>query len=137
MADLNPPLDLDKLSLQALLVLASELEQAVALEHGGSGDREWPQRRSEGRHPGGGEVGLTLETAQGLEVQGTLVDHSPSGFRTAHDSAALWVGREVEFEHTFAKGRARVIWNRVAGNGIHTGFLVIKESFPLIEGRRG
>ena len=124
-------------NLKALLVLASELElQAVALEQVGSFHREWPQRRSEDRHPGGGDVGLTLETGPGPEFHGTLVDHSASGFRTAHDSVALCVGREVGFEHPYAKGRARVIWNRVAGKEIHTGFLVIKQSFPVMEGRR-
>jgi len=46
------------------------------------------------------------------------MDVSPSGFRMAHDCASLRSGQLVEFAHPEAKGRARVMWNRILADGV-------------------
>jgi hypothetical protein len=41
-----------------------------------------------------------------------------------HACASLHSGQVVEFAHLEAKGRARVMWNRILAGGVETGFLV-------------
>jgi len=54
------------------------------------------------------------------------MDYCNSGFRAMHDYPALHTGQVVEFRHMLAFGKARVMWNRIADDGVETGFLVIK-----------
>ena len=81
--------------------------------------------RKEPRRQADGEVRVTFENPQRREIGGRLVDVSTSGFRMAHDFAALETGQVVEFSHTEADGRARVVWNRIADGRVETGFLVV------------
>ena len=82
-------------------------------------------RRSERRYPGQGSLKLSFEDPAPQEVVGRLLDYSKSGFRAEHAYAALHTGQEVEFRHSVAMGRARVMWNRIANDRVETGFLVI------------
>lgn len=82
------------------------------------------ENRREPRRAANGEVRIWMAIPQLLEVKGQLVDLSGSGFRMAHDCAVLEAGQIVEFSHSETAGRARVIWNRIAGARVETGFLV-------------
>jgi hypothetical protein len=84
------------------------------------------ERRSEARHAASGPLKLSFEDPSPQEVDGRLLDYSISGFRAEHPYAALHTGQEVEFKHSVAMGRARVMWNRIADDRVETGFLVIK-----------
>jgi hypothetical protein len=55
-----------------------------------------------------------------------LVDVSVSGLRVAHQCATLETGQVVEFSHPEAYGKARVVWNRIAGNRVETGLFRLK-----------
>jgi PilZ domain len=81
--------------------------------------------RKEPRRPVEGEVRVRFENPQVREIQGRLVDLSSSGFRMAHEYAALEAGQVVEFAHIEARGRARVVWNRIADARVETGFVVV------------
>jgi hypothetical protein len=81
--------------------------------------------RKEPRRAVDGEVHVRFENPQRREIQGRLVDLSASGFRMAHDYAALEAGQVVEFSHIEAAGRARVVWNRIADARVETGFVVV------------
>ena len=62
--------------------------------------------RKEPRRFVNGEVRVRFENPKPQEIQGRLVDVSLSGFRMAHDYAALEAGQVVEFSHIEAVGRA-------------------------------
>jgi hypothetical protein len=81
-------------------------------------------KRREPRRAADGEVRVWFDGPRPLEIHGRLVDLSASGFRMAHSYVALEAGQTVEFSHLEATGRARVVWNRVAGARVETGFLV-------------
>ena len=83
------------------------------------------ESRKEPRRPVSGEVLVQFENPHRREIQGRLVDVSVSGFRMAHEYAALESGQMVEFSHIEAAGRARVVWNRIADAHVETGFLVV------------
>jgi hypothetical protein len=54
-----------------------------------------------------------------------LVDTSPSGFRACHRCPALSAGDRVRFHHARAEGVAVSIWNRVTGDHVESGFLIV------------
>jgi hypothetical protein len=54
------------------------------------------------------------------------MDYSTNGFRAVHAYAALHTGQVVDFQHSVAVGKARVMWNRIAGDRVETGFFVIR-----------
>lgn len=83
------------------------------------------QRRRERRRPAAGQVILWVDDPAPLEIRGRLVDTSPSGFRAEHDCATLATGVQVRFQHGQKKGKARVMWNRIQGGGVESGFLVV------------
>lgn len=60
------------------------------------------------------------------EIDGELVDLSESGFRVAHADASLEPGQVVRFCHREAAGKARVIWNRIMGGRVESGFLIVE-----------
>ena len=59
-------------------------------------------------------------------VSGHLVDVSEHGFRMAHGDASFEPGMVVEFVHSEARGKARVIWNRISEGRVETGFFVVE-----------
>lgn len=86
-------------------------------------ERQVEQRR-EIRFPANGEVRLWVDESQ-REIEGRLVDVSTAGFRAAHAFPSLSAGQVVRFRHLKAGGSARVIWNRILGQKVETGFLVL------------
>jgi hypothetical protein len=42
----------------------------------------------------------------------------------AHECAVLTAGQYVKFAHVEARGRARVVWTRIAAEAVESGFLV-------------
>ncbi len=82
------------------------------------------EKRRQARHPGSGNVLVRPETPGARDIQGKLVDVSDSGFRMAHQCAALTAGQFVEFAHVEARGRARVVWTRILNHAVESGFVV-------------
>jgi hypothetical protein len=82
------------------------------------------ENRREPRRSAEGEVRVWFHLPRRCEIQGWLVDLSSSGFRMSHDYTALEAGQRVEFSHLEASGHARVVWTRIAGERVETGFLV-------------
>jgi hypothetical protein len=62
-----------------------------------------------------------------LKVPAHLLDTAKSGFRVRHRSPALLPGQIVEFELAGVNGRARVVWTRVLGERVESGFLILRE----------
>ncbi len=82
------------------------------------------EKRRETRRPASGTVRVKFTNPEPLEIDGKLMDVSPSGFRMAHGCVSLCSGQVVDFAHVEATGRARVIWNRILAGGVESGFLV-------------
>lgn len=57
---------------------------------------------------------------------GDLVDVSNNGFRASHTEPSLNPGTEVEFVHMLFRGRARVMWSRLAEGQMESGFLIVR-----------
>jgi hypothetical protein len=85
-----------------------------------------PEKRREPRREASGVVHVRFADPQTIEIEGRLMDVSPGGFRMSHHFASLAAGQVVEFSHLEAKGRARVIWNRILAESVETGFLVVR-----------
>ena len=83
------------------------------------------EKRREPRREASGVVHVRFTDPKTTEIEGRLMDISPGGFRMSHQFASLTAGQEVEFSHTEARGRARVIWNRIVADRVETGFLVL------------
>ena len=83
------------------------------------------EKRREPRQAARGTVILRLPGPHPVEIRGQLVDVSSSGFRAAYDSTPFEAGQVIEFEHSRLRGSARVIWNRIGGGQIQTGFLIL------------
>lgn len=60
-------------------------------------------------------------------IRALLLDLSASGFRASHTSKELCSGQEVAFYHDGEEGRARVVWTRIVGQSVESGFLVCQE----------
>ena len=85
------------------------------------------EKRRETRRPASGSVRVKFTDPAPLEIDGKLMDVSANGFRMVHDCASLRSGQIVEFAHIEAKGRARVMWNRILDRTVETGFLVVSK----------
>ena len=85
----------------------------------------YADRRAEERIKSDGDVSLALEEPIPQEITGTLADYSKSGFRVVHDCRDLHSGQVVRFRHLVASGTARVMWNRIIGARVESGFLVV------------
>lgn len=84
------------------------------------------EKRREPRRAASGMVRVRLSEPAAAEIEGRLIDVSPSGFRMTHRFPSLATGQMVEFSHVEATGRARVIWNRILAEQVETGFLVVE-----------
>ena len=82
-------------------------------------------QRREPRRSAHGQVVVRFGQPE-QEFRGRLMDVSASGFRIAHECASLETGQTVEFSHPEAQGKARVVWNRIAGSGVESGFFLVK-----------
>ena len=82
-------------------------------------------RRSETRRESAGEVVFFFEDPLELEVRGVVTDDSASGFRAQHNYSNLETGQVVRFRRSIASGKAKVVWTRISGVKVETGFLVL------------
>ena len=87
------------------------------------------ERRAQPRRPATGAVMLTPEGIFSATISGRLVDAAESGFRARHDSPRLTPGDVVAFAFPgpdgAAEGRARVVWTRILGEHVESGFLIL------------
>lgn len=83
------------------------------------------EKRREARREASGSVRVIFTDPEPLEIDGRLMDVSANGFRMEHACASLRSGQIVEFTHPEAKGRAKVMWNRILAGGVESGFLVV------------
>jgi hypothetical protein len=83
------------------------------------------EKRRESRRQISGSVRVHFSNPMLIEIKGRLIDISSSGFRMVHGYASLATGQVVDFKHTEATGRARVMWNRILEESVETGFLVL------------
>lgn len=81
-------------------------------------------RRKEPRVPADEALQLFLDGTPAA-IEGRLVDTSRHGFRAVHGHLGLNSGCDVRFRDAEREGTARVMWNRVAGGVVETGFLVL------------
>ena len=82
-------------------------------------------RRAEQRFTIGGELLLSFDDPVHHEFRAELLDYSKSGFRAAHEYSALSTGQVVRFQRLVAWGQAKVVWNRILGEKVETGFVVL------------
>lgn len=83
------------------------------------------ENRKEPRRQADGAVRIWFSNPERFEVEGRLVDVSASGFRMSHEYQPLQAGQTVEFAHIETAGRAKVIWNRIVGARVETGFVLL------------
>ena len=83
------------------------------------------ERRAEPRVEASGHVRLRITDYLGANLEGVLLDTSAQGFRASHNCPTLAAGQTVLFEHSRAKGRARVVWTRIDGEQVQSGFYVM------------
>jgi len=83
------------------------------------------ERREEPRVEATGAVRLRVEAAASPAVKGTVIDTSARGFRARHDCCDFASGQIVTFEHRLAAGRARIMWTRIIGDLVESGFLIL------------
>jgi hypothetical protein len=83
-------------------------------------------RRAETRRTEPGDVTLWLN-GSALTVPGHLIDVAKSSFRARHNAPTLRPSHIVEFELAGVSGHARVVWTRVLGDQVESGFLILAE----------
>ena len=86
------------------------------------------EKRREPRQVAAGPVQLLPhDPALAQDVNAELLDVSESGFRARHGCPLFYNGLEVDFSHRGAAGRARVVWNRIQGGEVESGFWVLRQ----------
>jgi hypothetical protein len=83
------------------------------------------ERRKELRRPAQGDVRIEWGTPAVI-LDGRLKDMSLGGFRMVHQSQDLAAGQLVTFIHFAGQGKARVVWTRIVGATVESGFLVVQ-----------
>jgi hypothetical protein len=58
-------------------------------------------------------------------VLARMLDQSRSGFRARHNCPSLVSGQIVRFTRGNACGRARVVWTRIFGDCVESGFHIL------------
>jgi len=93
------------------------------------GPRMFPipsDQRREVRVRAEGVANVRLRFPQpGAWTQVELVDISAGGFRLAHADTSFAAGQELEFEHPYAAGTARVVWNRILNGHVESGCMIL------------
>jgi hypothetical protein len=83
-------------------------------------------RRTQPRRPANGQVELRPEWfASTTSVPGQMLDINSGGFRARHSFQALVSGHIVEFTYGRQQGRARVVWTRILGKQVESGFVIL------------
>jgi len=84
------------------------------------------ERRRAERRPAHGVVRLWTEPLYAEPVEAVLIDRSDCGFRARHRAATLTAGQVVRWEVSgIAGGMARVVWSRVFGPRVESGFAIV------------
>jgi hypothetical protein len=83
-------------------------------------------KRTEPRFVCRGQVRLSFRSG-GAGLKGELIDMSANGFRVAFTHPAPATGTEVEFNHQFFHGRARVVWSLEAEDRFEAGCMVLRD----------
>ena len=100
------------------------MKKSVAMQR--SGTVQCAEQRRERRRAAVGKVIFQFGDAP-KQVRARLVDRSTTGFRAEHDSSELTCGQLVEFRFGAAAKRvARVVWTRISGDRVETGFLILR-----------
>jgi hypothetical protein len=86
------------------------------------------ERRIKPRRPAAGQVQLRQAQMPGVPFLGRLMDVSETGFRVHHDRFTLGSGELLSFEFSDRSGLACVVWNRIAGKQVETGFRICQDS---------
>lgn len=86
------------------------------------------ERRQAPRETANGPVRLELGPPLRRVIEGQLVDVSATGFRVDHSDAGLASGDRVHYSHERGSGQAQVVWTRIVGGKISSGFLVTSQS---------
>lgn len=84
---------------------------------------QYQERRTETRVPADGAMTLYLPGTS--PIAGKLLDLAASGFRARHRCPGLLAGAVVDFELGSRHGRARVVWTRILGEAVESGFLIV------------
>src|ERR1700692_519574 len=82
-------------------------------------------RRTETRFPADEDVRLRPEGLMSPAITGRLLDVAASGFRVQHESRSLVSGLAVHFEFRGAQGLAQIMWTRILGNRVESGFRIL------------
>jgi len=82
-------------------------------------------RRAAGRQIADGEALVVPADFSMQPISGQLVDASPQGFRITYEEPPLFSGQDVHFLLAQSEGQARVIWTRVMGSKVESGFLIL------------
>src|SRR5947209_1605835 len=83
--------------------------------------------RKEKRERIGGEVWLSPEGGEPIEIAAALQDCSAHGFRAKHNHPNLLNGRKVRFRGSIGQGIAVVMWNRIIDGHSESGFLIVEK----------
>ncbi len=62
------------------------------------------------------------------EVIAILVDESETGFRARHGYLAITGNQEIGFRTNNRSGRACAVWNRILGEEVETGFVIVESA---------
>ena len=84
----------------------------------------YQEKRREPRQAAAGALRFKIAGDNGM-VEASLIDTSSHGFRASHKHVRLSTGQEVYFQCGDVEGRARVIWTRIMGGDVQSGFLVL------------
>lgn len=87
-------------------------------------------RRTQPRRPASGQINLRPEGLAAATAAGQMLDINSGGFRARHSFQTLVSGHIVEFAYKRQKGRARVVWTRILGDQVESGFMIL----PRTEG---
>ena len=85
-------------------------------------------RRAEPRLPATGPVRLRPKGFPAGNVPGQMMDLNSSGFRARHSVQTLRSGHIVEFAYGGLQGQARVVWTRILGDQVESGFLILSQA---------
>ena len=88
------------------------------------GGQRAADRRQDKRSICQGGVRLTID-GEGIVIDGELLDVSAQGFRAFYGSEPLQQDTIVRFEHTFFRGRARVVWSSMVNGRVQSGFHIL------------
>ncbi len=88
---------------------------------------DFTDRRSTRRFAVEGEVTLSFVDTVPREVIGQLTDYSGEGFSVTHSYCRFIADQSVRYQHVLGNGHAKVVWNRIIGETVETGFLIVPE----------